>query len=441
MSTSPQSTAEREALHETPVAGLRMRDWQEGASAGQHCRATGTPALGSGGKARETGASAISALGTSVTVSLEGTGSLLPEPRVGNASILERIRPVRPDGRPIEPEWVDRHLGIHERRLDLDLATMHKRSRAEGGLYDGEMAVRAARSALDDAGVEASEVDILVHVSTTPDTIACSDHLRYITGELALRAGTDLIHHNLGCAGLAAGFRTAASYLVSTAPATALVVASNCVSAYYGEEANDAYQAQGNPGDAMDWLVPVMFADGAGAAVWRGTPTGGGQPAAGLCSVRYETNPDVGLVTYPGGGGINHTTRHNIRDHRFYMDARRVSEEFGPLILRDMQMLEEDWPTHIKPAVRRDFDPEAVTRWYMHQANGVVVRKATELLGLPPERVPIGVDHYGNTSAASTLILLDEDRRAGRLHDGDLVVFLWVGAGNGAMNGYAALVV
>ena len=77
----------------------------------------------------------------------------------------------------------------------------------------------------------------------------------------------------------------------------------------------------------------------------------------------------------------------------------------------------------------------------MHQANGVVVRKATELLGLPPERVPIGVDHYGNTSAASTLILLDEDRRAGRLHDGDLVVFLWVGAGNGAMNGYAALVV
>jgi hypothetical protein len=104
MSTSPQSTAERGALHETPVAGLRMRDWQEGASAGQHCRATGAPALGSGGKARETGASAISALGTSVTVSLEGTGSFLPEPRVGNASILERIRPVRPDGRPIEPE-------------------------------------------------------------------------------------------------------------------------------------------------------------------------------------------------------------------------------------------------------------------------------------------------------------------------------------------------
>jgi 3-oxoacyl-[acyl-carrier-protein] synthase-3 len=54
--------------------------------------------------------------------------------------------------------------------------------------------------------------------------------------------------------------------------------------------------------------------------------------------------------------------------------------------------------------------------------------------------VPISVDHYGNTSAASTLILLDEDRRAGRVAEGDLVVFMWIGAGNGAMNGYAAAV-
>lgn len=68
------------------------------------------------------------------------------------------------------------------------------------------------------------------------------------------------------------------------------------------------------------------------------------------------------------------------------------------------------------------------------------MREASTLLGLPTERVPLNVDRYGNTSAASTLLLLDEDRRAGRVHDGDLVVFMWIGAGNGAMNGYAALV-
>ena len=102
-------------------------------------------------------------------------------------------------------------------------------------------------------------------------------------------------------------------------------------------------------------------------------------------------------------------------------------------------MLQEDWPTTVKAFTGADFEIDAVDRWYLHQANAVVVRQAIEMLALPPERVPISVDHYGNTSAASTLILLDEDRRAGRVKEGDLVVFLWIGAGNGAMNGYAAV--
>ena len=121
------------------------------------------------------------------------------------------------------------------------------------------------------------------------------------------------------------------------------------------------------------------------------------------------------------------------------MDGKRVRDVFAPLMTRNMQLLEQDWPTRIKPMVGCDFDIGRVARWYLHQANGVVVREASTLLGLPPERVPLNVDRYGNTSAASTLLLLDEDRRAGRVHDGDLVVFMWIGAGNGAMNGYAAL--
>ena len=122
------------------------------------------------------------------------------------------------------------------------------------------------------------------------------------------------------------------------------------------------------------------------------------------------------------------------------MDGAEVAEVFAPLMTRNFKMLQEDWPTKIKPRTGNDFDIDSVARWYLHQANGVVVRRAVEMLGLPPERVPIGVDYYGNTSAASTLILLDEDRRAGRVHDGDLIAFLWIGAGNGAMNGYSTIV-
>jgi 3-oxoacyl-[acyl-carrier-protein] synthase III len=378
----------------------------------------------------------ISALGTDIAVSLAGTGSFVPEQRVSNRQILDRVRPARPDGRLLEPEWIERHVGIVERRLDFDFAASRKRSRADGGLYDGDLALRAARAALDDAHIEAEDVDVLVHVTTTPDTIACQDHLRFLTTELGLRRDADLVHHNLGCAGLSAAWRTAASYLVAESPATALVVASNCPSGYFAAEANPYYREHPS---GNGWLVPLVFADGAGAVVFRSASQDHDAPR-GLCAVRSETSPAIELVTYPAGGSLHRTSEANVGDHLFLMDGKLVRDVFAPLMTRNMQLLEQDWPTRIKPMVGFDFDIRRVGRWYLHQANGVVVREASTLLGLPPERVPLNVDHYGNTSAASTVLLLDEDRRAGRVHDGDLVVFMWIGAGNGAMNGYAALV-
>jgi 3-oxoacyl-[acyl-carrier-protein] synthase-3 len=186
-------------------------------------------------------------------------------------------------------------------------------------------------------------------------------------------------------------------------------------------------------------LVPLVFADGGAAAVFGSGPQDPDAPR-GLCVVRSETNPGIELVSYPAGGCLHRTSAANLSDHLFLMDGKRVRDVFAPLMQRNMDLLREDWPTRIKPFVGTDFDLERVARWYLHQANGIVVREASELLGLPADRVPMNVDRYGNTSAASTLLLLDEDRRAGRVRGGDLVVFMWIGAGNGAMNGYAALV-
>ena len=382
-------------------------------------------------------ASVIPGLASQVSVSVVGVGSYLPEHRVSNEEILEYLRPARPDGRLLEPEWIVKHLAIRERRLDYEFGGRRKRSRPDGGIYDGDLALRAARSALDDASIDATDIDLFVHVTSTPDTISCQDHFRYVMSELGLRRDVELVHHNLGCAGLASGFRTAAASLVSAVPATALVVASNCPSGYFGPDVHDYYY---NHPSGMGWLAPLMFADGAGAVVFRSAPLDPGRRPRGLLSVRYETNPDIELVTYPAGGCLHHTSAANLADNVFLMDGVKVAEVFAPLMTRNFQMLQEDWPTKIKPRTGTDFDIDSVARWYLHQANGVVVRRAVEMLGLPPERVPIGVDYYGNTSAASTLILLDEDRRAGRVHDGDLIAFLWIGAGNGAMNGYSTIV-
>jgi 3-oxoacyl-[acyl-carrier-protein] synthase III len=383
------------------------------------------------------GGSFIPALSSQVTVSVAGVGSYLPEHRVTNEEILRYLRPARPDCRLLEAEWVEKHLAISERRLDYEFGGRGKRTRADGGIYDGDLTVRAARSALADAGIDAHDVDVFVHITSTPDTISCQDHFRFVMHELGLRPDVNLVHHNLGCAGLAPGFRTAAESLVGAVPSTALVVASNCPSGYFDPDMHDCYY---NHPSGMGWLAPLMFADGAGAVVFRSSPRDPERPPRGLLSMRHETNPDVELVTYPAGGCLHHTSAANVADNVFLMDGVKVAQVFAPLMTRNFEMLKEDWPTRIKPTTGADFDIDAVARWYLHQANGVVVRRATEMLGLPPERVPIGVDHYGNTSASCTLILLDEDRRAGRVAEGDLIAFLWIGAGNGAMNGYATMV-
>src|ERR1035438_1830868 len=111
--------------------------------------------------------SAIPRMASEVSVSLEGVGSFLPDRQVPNEEILEYLHPVRPDGRLLEPEWVVKHLGINERRLDYEFGGRRKRSRADGGLFDGDLALRAGRAALDDAGLDAADIDVVVHVMTT----------------------------------------------------------------------------------------------------------------------------------------------------------------------------------------------------------------------------------------------------------------------------------
>ena len=88
-------------------------------------------------------ASVISGLASEVSVSVAGVGSYLPERRVSNEEILEYLRPARPDGRLLEPEWVVKHLAIRERRLDYEFGGGRKRSRADGGIYDGDLTLRA----------------------------------------------------------------------------------------------------------------------------------------------------------------------------------------------------------------------------------------------------------------------------------------------------------
>jgi 3-oxoacyl-[acyl-carrier-protein] synthase-3 len=361
-----------------------------------------------------------------------GTGSYVCTPLVQNATLFDWLQPRRPDGELVPPEWLEKNLGVRQRSFDLDFETGTKRKREDGGVYDGDLALRAARAALTDAGLEAKDVDILVHVSCTPDTLFFQDHLRHLTATLGLRRDAHLLHFDLGCAGLAPALRSVRSELAAAeAETTVLLVASNSSSSYLTRDTIDFYLNHPHP---WAWLSPALFGDGAGALVMR---SGGRDRDRGFLDVWYETQPEISIVTYGAGGATAPTSARNLAEHVFIMEPRAVARHYTPILRRTFERMVEQWPARVEPAVGHGFEMGLIKRWYLHQANGPAVARTAQEIGLPLDRVPTNVECYGNTCSASTLLLFDADRRRGAVEDGDLVAFLWIGAGAGAQYGYA----
>ena len=377
-----------------------------------------------------------------------GTGFCLPDNQVTNAVLMAMLRPTKPDGNLIRPEWLTEKFGIVNRRLDLDTSTVTKLSRHEGGLYDSDLAILAARMALTEAGLCGRDVGAIVHVSCTPDKDSCQMHLVPFWHGLDLGLNCKPYHHNLGCAGLSVGMDTALDLLSSRRNGdnfNVLLVASNCPSAHMSREALAHYADYSQTcvrrgiedfTQGWGWASPAWFGDGAGAMVLQIN----GAEDRGLIHAWHQVHPHYRLIDVPVGGAEAHMRADNVWQRLYLMNAPQVSRVYAQLMLENFGQLRMDWDQHVRPAVGRDFDPGLVKRWYFHQANAHAVMETARQLGIPQERVPLNIDRYGNLSAASTLVLLAEDRHEGRVHEGDLVVFMWIGAGVGAMNGYAVMI-
>jgi 3-oxoacyl-[acyl-carrier-protein] synthase III len=354
---------------------------------------------------------------------------------ISNETFFSVYRPRRRDGSPLSAAWVEKYLGISERSLDLDPETLHKRSREEGGLYDSDYAIEACRQALTRAAVEPAAVDVLVHLTHTPDYPFLGEHFRAITHALRLRPDVHLVHHNLGCAGLAPSLRTARSELTALGPgSTALLVASQCYSSFISRDQHESYLEHSHP---WAWLTPLIAGDGAGALVLGNRPDA---PGRGFVYLWSDSDPSRVLGSYAGGGAALPTRHQTLREHAFVLNAPVIKENFVGELSRALEQLQRDWPEHLQPIVGFGFEPRRVKRWYLHQANRRLIEAATRALGLPPQDVPTNVERYGNTSSVSTLLLLEEDLRSGALGPGDLAVFLWIGAGNGTQVGCGVLV-
>ncbi|HWD21040.1 MAG TPA: beta-ketoacyl-ACP synthase III [Verrucomicrobiae bacterium] len=314
------------------------------------------------------------------TCSILSVGSYVPE-RVLNNAELEKIVDT-------SDEWILTRTGISERRI----ASKHETT--------SDLAANAARLALERAKVQPSEIDLIVVATITPDMPFPSTACLVQKKIGATRAAAFDIE--AACSGFIYALEIGQHFIMSRTYETALVIGAEKLSSII------------NWGDRN---TCVLFGDGAGAAVLRHRPNAHGLLTA--CMGADGSKAD--LLCMPGGGSACPPTHESLAAgmHFLRMDGKETFKNAVTAMC-----------TAAQEALRRcDLDISQIKCIIPHQANRRIIDAVAERLDARPEQVFINLHKFGNTSAASVAIALDEAVTCGRVQRGDLVLLVVFGAG------------
>jgi len=302
-------------------------------------------------------------------------------------------------------EWIVERTGIRERRL------------VSPGEATSDLAIEAARRALDDAGVAARDVDLIIVATACPDMLFPSTAC-LVQRALGARqaAAFDLA---AACTGFIYALAMAEGTIAAGRAETVLVIAAETLSRIT---------------DYADRATCILFGDGAGAVVMRrarpadpttGRPVGPAAdraPESGLLSVFLAADGEgADILSLPAGGSRRPASAETVASglHYIHMNGPEVFKFAVGAMVR---------------AVRESLKASSLSLadidlFVPHQANARIVDAATRFLRVPPGKVFHTIEKYGNMSAASIPISLDEARRQGRLRPGDSVLLVAFGAG------------
>ena len=316
-------------------------------------------------------------------VCIRGVGSYLPTTRLTNADLAERFG--------ITDEHIVRLTGIRERR------------RAAPEEATSDMAIKAARAALTDAGLARDAVECVIVATASPD------HLTPSTANLvqqALRLPTVPAYDlNAGCTGSLYALITAAGLARAGVCGTALVIGTELVSRMVNDD---------------DQETALVFGDGAGALVVQSGAGANGD----LRVLAHSWSSDGSMaevIKVPAGGSRRPASRQTVDsgEHYLRMNGGRVFR----FAVRTLTSL-------VHEVLERAGRTLADLRLLIpHQANWRIIEAAAKKLPLDLAHVMVNIDRYGNTSAASVIVALHEARQQGRLQSGDTVVMASFGAG------------
>jgi 3-oxoacyl-[acyl-carrier-protein] synthase-3 len=306
-----------------------------------------------------------------------GSGSFLPARVLSNADIAKTVD--------TSDEWIVQRTGIRERHV------------AAPGELTSDLALNAARAALDHAGIDAQSIDLIVLGTSTPDNT-------FPASAVSVQAGLG-IHHGAAfdlqavCSGFVFALATVDALLKSGAFKRALVIGAETFSRI------------------LDWTdrgTCVLFGDGAGALVLEAQEQSGTREDRGILTTHLRSDGRYKEKLYVDGGPSSTGTVGHLR-----MEGREV---FKHAVANITDVIEDAFKATGVTAA--DID------WFVpHQANKRIIDGSAHKLGIDPRKVVTTVDLHGNTSAASIPLALGVAVKDGRIKRGDLVLLEAMGGG------------
>lgn len=306
-----------------------------------------------------------------------GCGGYLPERRVTNEEMTRIVETT--------DEWIVERTGIHARHIAAD------------GELTSDLALKAARAAIENAGIDVQEIDTIIMGTTTPDNTFPATAVT-VQAQLGLHHGVAFDVQAV-CSGFVYALTIADTFIRCGQAKTVLVIGAETFSRLL---------------DWTDRTTCVLFGDGAGAVIVKAGEGEGTNADRGILTAHLHSDGRYKGKLYVDGGPSSTQTVGHVR-----MEGREV---FRHAVVNIADTINEALTATGLTAT--DID------WFVpHQANKRILDGTAKRIGLPPEKVIITVGEHGNTSAASVPLALDCALKDGRIKRGDLVLLEAMGGG------------
>lgn len=310
-----------------------------------------------------------------MTARIIGTGSAVPEQIVTNEDLSKIVE--------TSDEWISSRSGIRERRIAKEETTT-------------SLAILAGKRALENAGIASEEIEVIIVATCTPDCFFPNTACQVQDAIGAKHAvAFDL---SAACSGFLFALSTAQAYIKGGIYQKALIIGAETMSKMI---------------DWSDRSTCVLFGDGAGAAVVSAEETGV------LELVQKSDGTGKGVLSCKARETRNLLNHESETKEYLYMEGQPV-----------FKFAVKTVPECVEEVLKKaEVKKEEIRYYILHQANSRIIQSVAKRLKEPEEKFPMNLSLYGNTSAASIPILLDEMNRNGMLNQGDKLVLSGFGAG------------